>query len=58
MTQTRCDPIPLVGTPAEIVDQLAPYRDAGVQRVYLQVLDLSDLDHLALFADEVATQLR
>ena len=48
---------PLVGTPAEIVDRLAPYLEAGVQRVYLQLLDLSDLDHIELFASEVARQL-
>ncbi|HTY29359.1 MAG TPA: LLM class F420-dependent oxidoreductase, partial [Mycobacterium sp.] len=48
---------PLVGTPGEIVDRLAPYIEAGVQRVYLQVLDLSDLDHIELFANEVVRQL-
>ena len=51
------DNTPLVGTPAEIVDRLAPYIEAGVQRVYLQLLDLSDLDHIELFATEVARQL-
>ncbi len=49
---------PLVGTPNEIVDRLGPFAEAGVTRVYLQVLDLADLDHLALFADGVAAQLR
>jgi F420-dependent oxidoreductase-like protein len=44
---------PLVGTPDEIVDRLTPFADAGVQRVYLQVLDMSDLDHLELFAEVV-----
>ncbi|WP_029117105.1 LLM class F420-dependent oxidoreductase [Mycobacterium sp. URHB0044] len=44
---------PLVGTPEEIVDRLAPFAEAGVQRVYLQVLDMSDLDHLELFAEVV-----
>jgi F420-dependent oxidoreductase-like protein len=48
---------PLVGTPAEIVDTLDAFAEAGVQRVYLQVLDLSDLDHLELFADGVVSQL-
>jgi F420-dependent oxidoreductase-like protein len=48
---------PLVGTPAEIVDKLAPFLEAGVQRVYLQLLDQSDLDHLELFASEVVGQL-
>ena len=44
---------PLVGTPGEIVDKLGPFVEAGVQRVYLQLLDMSDLDHLDLFAAEV-----
>lgn len=44
---------PLAGTPDEIAGRLAQFADAGVQRVYLQLLDLSDLDHLQLFADEV-----
>ncbi|OHU85680.1 LLM class F420-dependent oxidoreductase [Mycobacterium talmoniae] len=48
---------PLVGTPGEIVDRLGPFTQAGVQRVYLQVLDLADLDHLELFAAEVMRQL-
>jgi hypothetical protein len=45
-----------VGTPNEIVDALGPFADIGVQRVYLQLLDLSDLEHLRLFADEVNRQ--
>ncbi|MGV9798636.1 LLM class F420-dependent oxidoreductase [Mycobacterium sp. NPDC003449] len=48
---------PLVGTPAEIVDKLAPFLEAGVQRVYLQMLDMADLDHLELFSSEVIGQL-
>lgn len=48
---------PLVGTPSEIVDNLAVFAEAGVQRAYLQLLDLSDLDHLELFANEVTRQL-
>ncbi len=48
---------PLVGTPGEIVEHLGPVAEAGVQRVYLQLLDLSDLEHLRLFADEVMPQL-
>ncbi|MHA7661711.1 LLM class F420-dependent oxidoreductase [Mycolicibacterium sp. HS_4_1] len=49
---------PTVGTPAEIVDKLAPFVAAGVERVYLQVLDMSDLDHIAFFSTEVIPQLR
>lgn len=52
------DNTPLVGTPGEIADRLVPFAEAGVQRVYLQVLDLADLDHLALFASEVIPQFR
>jgi len=48
---------PLVGTPDEIVDRLGPFADVGVQRVYLQLLDASDLDHLELFATEVMRQM-
>ena len=48
---------PLVGTPDEIVDKLAPFAEIGVQRVYLQLLDMSDLDHLELFASEVVPAL-
>jgi F420-dependent oxidoreductase-like protein len=43
----------LCGTPEEVVAQLARLAAVGTQRVYLQILDLSDLDHLALIADEV-----
>jgi hypothetical protein len=32
---------------------LTAYAAVGVERVYLQVLDLSDLDHLRLVAAEV-----
>jgi F420-dependent oxidoreductase-like protein len=48
---------PLVGTPAEIVDKLGAYLELGVQRVYLQVLDMSDLGHIDFFASEVIGQL-
>ncbi len=45
----------LVGTPAQVRDELAAWRDAGAQRVYLQILDLADLEHLELIAAEVVT---
>lgn len=43
----------IAGTPAEVVDRLGRFAELGVTRVYLQVLDLDDLDHLALVAAEV-----
>lgn len=48
---------PLVGTPDEIANRLGVFAEAGVQRVYLQLLDMSDLDHLSLFAAEVIPRL-
>jgi hypothetical protein len=39
------------------VQQLGRFAEIGVQRVYLQLLDLSDLEHLQLFAGEVMRQL-
>ncbi|SFF15387.1 LLM class F420-dependent oxidoreductase [Blastococcus tunisiensis] len=47
----------VAGTPAEAVDVIGRYAEAGSQRIYLQVLDLADLDHLDLVASEVAPQL-
>jgi F420-dependent oxidoreductase-like protein len=47
----------VAGSPAEAVDTLGRYAEAGASRVYLQVLDLGDLDHLDLVAAEVAPQL-
>jgi alkanesulfonate monooxygenase SsuD/methylene tetrahydromethanopterin reductase-like flavin-dependent oxidoreductase (luciferase family) len=49
---------PVVGTPAEIADKLGPFLAAGVQRIYLQVLDMSDLDHVNFFAEHVLPQIR
>lgn len=43
----------LAGTPQEVVDKIGRYADLGAERVYLQVLDLADLDHLRLIAAEV-----
>jgi len=43
----------LAGTPTELIERLQQYAAVGTQRVYLQVLDLDDLDHLALIAEDV-----
>lgn len=48
----------LAGTPGELVDTIGKWREqTGVTRLYLQVLDLSDLDHLEFIAAEVMPQL-
>ena len=41
------------GTPAEAVARLQEWKAVGAERVYLQFLDLTDLDHLDLIATEV-----
>ena len=46
----------LAGSPAQMVDKLGQFADAGATRVYLQVLDLHDLGHLELIAAEVMPQ--
>ena len=45
------------GTVAEVVDTLGRWHAAGAERIYLQILDLADLDHLALVAEDVRPQL-
>src|SRR5665647_3427779 len=47
----------VAGTVGEAVDRLGRLAELGVPRVYLQVLDLHDLDHLELVAREVLPQL-
>lgn len=46
----------LGGTPGEVAAKITEYAEIGAERVYLQVLDLSDLDHLALIASDVVPQ--
>ncbi|EOR71005.1 LLM class F420-dependent oxidoreductase [Thermobifida fusca] len=47
----------LAGTPDEVVEKIGRFAEIGAERIYLQVLDLSDLDHLELIADRVAPQV-
>jgi F420-dependent oxidoreductase-like protein len=41
------------GSPSEVLAKIATFAEAGAERIYLQVLDLDDLDHLRLVADQV-----
>jgi F420-dependent oxidoreductase-like protein len=43
----------LAGTPEEALEKVQAFARAGASRLYLQVLDLSDLDHLAAVAELV-----
>lgn len=48
----------LFGTPDAVVAQLAELQRIGTQRVYLQFLDLTDLGHLDVVAEDVIPRLR
>ncbi len=45
------------GTPDEVVTRCLAYGEAGASTIYLQVLDLSDMEHLSLLASEVVPAL-
>ncbi len=47
----------LCGTPAEVVEKLSEFAAIGTGRAYLQVLDLTDLDHLALLGADVLPEV-
>ncbi|WP_328652637.1 LLM class F420-dependent oxidoreductase [Micromonospora sp. NBC_00330] len=47
----------LAGTPAEVLETIGRYAEIGSERLYLQVLDLGDLEHLELVASEVMAKL-
>jgi F420-dependent oxidoreductase-like protein len=45
------------GTVEEVAATLRRWAEAGAERIYLQVLDLDDLDHLDLVAERIAPLL-
>lgn len=45
------------GTPAQVVDRLGTLSEHGVDRIYLQTVDMTDLDHLDLIAADVLPRL-
>lgn len=47
----------LAGTPGEVVERIGEFTEMGLGRLYVQVLDLSDLDHLELLANKIVPQL-
>ncbi|QGV78027.1 LLM class F420-dependent oxidoreductase [Streptomyces ficellus] len=47
----------LAGSPDEVVEKIGRYAAIGASRIYLQVLDLDDLDHLELISSRVMSQL-
>jgi len=49
---------PFAGTVDEVVETIGQWAASGVQRSYLQVLDLADLEHVALVAERVLPAVR
>jgi F420-dependent oxidoreductase-like protein len=47
-----------VGTAGGVAERLADFQRRGADRIYLQILDLEDREHLALIAAEVRPALR
>ena len=45
------------GTVQQLVDTLGRWSEAGADRIYLQLLDLDDLDHVRLIGGEVLPHL-
>ena len=43
----------LAGSPAEVVDKIGQFAAIGAKRMYLQILDLDDIEHLELIAAAV-----
>jgi len=49
---------PLYGTPERVVEQIKAFAELGASRLFLQIIDLTDLDHLDVIATELAPRLR
>ena len=43
----------ICGTPAEAIEKIQQWSQTGASRMYLQVLDLDDLDHVSLLGEAV-----
>lgn len=48
----------IAGSPGSAVEKVLRLRELGADRVYLQLVDLRDLEHLELIASEVVPHLR
>jgi F420-dependent oxidoreductase-like protein len=47
----------VAGTPAECVDRIGRFAELGASRLYLQTLDVDDLEHIELVAAKVMPQV-
>jgi alkanesulfonate monooxygenase SsuD/methylene tetrahydromethanopterin reductase-like flavin-dependent oxidoreductase (luciferase family) len=51
------DAADLAGTPDQVVEQLAAYRDVGADRAYLRLLDVRDVEQIQLLGESVLPAL-
>ncbi|WP_173924363.1 LLM class F420-dependent oxidoreductase [Agromyces sp. Marseille-P2726] len=50
--------VSIAGTPDSAIEKILRLRELGADRVYLQLIDLRDLEHLELIAAEVLPHIR
>ena len=43
----------LCGTPGEVIEKIGQWSAAGAERLYLQIMDLDDLDHVELIGSHI-----
>jgi alkanesulfonate monooxygenase SsuD/methylene tetrahydromethanopterin reductase-like flavin-dependent oxidoreductase (luciferase family) len=43
----------LCGTPDQLIAKIGDWKAAGAETIYMQILDLDDLEHLDLIGNEV-----
>lgn len=48
----------LAGSPQALIEKIGRYSELGATRLYLQILDVKDLDHVRLIANEVLPAVR
>lgn len=48
---------PVIGVPGQVVERIGALASIGVARIYLRLVDMTDLDHLELIASEVLPQV-
>ena len=48
----------ICGTPEEVIEKISSWSTTGATRMYLQVLDLDDLDHISLIGEAVLPHVK
>ena len=48
----------LCGTPAEIIERVEAYKEVGATRLYTQMVDTSDVEHVTLVGESIIEAVR